>query len=173
MPFALSGAPASFQRLMDEVIRGCLEFAAAYLDDLIIFSDTWEGHLQHLGEILGRLERTNLTAKPGKCRFGMNNCVYLGHRVGSGQVEPETSKVKAVESFPTPVTKKNVRAFLGLTGYYRRFIPNFSTISAPLSDLTKKRVSNQVEWTSSCEEAFQLLTSPNHLYYKQMPLIEE
>ena len=153
MPFGLSGAPASFQRLMDHLIRGCQEFAAAYLDDLIIFSATWEEHLQHLGEILERLKQANLTAKPGKCQFGMSDCVYLGHRVGGGSVQPEVSKLDAVESFPTPTTKKDVRAFLGLTGYYRRFIPNFASISASLSDLTKKRCPNLVNWNAKCEEA--------------------
>jgi hypothetical protein len=154
MPFGLSGAPASFQRMMNGLTQGCEQFAAAYLDDLIVYSNTWDEHLHHLEEILERLKQANLTAKPEKCQFGRRSCVYLGHIVGSGTVKPEVTKLDAVRSFPQPTSKKEVRAFLGLTGYYRRFIPNFSTISAPLSDLTKKRAPN---WDSKCEEAFQKL----------------
>jgi hypothetical protein len=156
MPFGLSGAPASFQRMMNGLTQGCEQFAAAYLDDLIVYSNTWDEHLHHLEEILERLKQANLTAKPEKCQFGRRSCVYLGHIVGSGTVKPEVTKLDAVRSFPQPTSKKEVRAFLGLTGYYRRFIPNFSTISAPLSDLTKKRAPNCVNWDSKCE-AFQKL----------------
>ena len=157
MPFGLSGAPATFQRMMDRLIQGCQEFAAAYLDDLVIFSNTWEEHLQRLGEMLERLKQANLTAKAEKCQFGMGQCTYLGHKVGGGIVEPETSKIHAVESFPKPHTKREVRAFLGLTGYYRRFIPDFASIAAPLSDLTKKQCPNVVKWDTRCEEAFHQL----------------
>ena len=84
----------------------------------------------------------------------MNQCVYLGHRVGNGEIEPEASKLKAVSDFPQPETKKDVRAFLGLTGYYRKFIPNYATIALPLTDLTKKSLPNAVVWTAACGTAF-------------------
>jgi hypothetical protein len=122
--------------MMDRVIDGKQEFAGAYLDDLVVFSNTWEEHLKHLEEVLARLRSAGLTAKPSKCQFAMKQCIHLGHVVGGGIVQPELSKLEAVNSFPTPQTIKQVRAFLGLTGYYRRFIPDFASIAAPLTDLT-------------------------------------
>ena len=154
MPFGLQGAPATFQRLMDRLIRGLDSFAAAYLDDVVVYSSTWEEHLTHIQTVLERLREAGLTAKAGKCQFGMSQCVYLGHIVGSGMVRPEESKVEAVSSFPVPETKKQVCTFLGLTGYYRRFIPSYATIAAPLTDLTKKDCLNRIEWTPGCNEAF-------------------
>jgi len=154
MPFGLCGAPATFQRLMDSVIRGLSEFSAAYLDDLVIFSKTWEDHLRHIELVLRRLCDAGLTAKPGKCQFGMTKCTYLGHVVGSGCITPEESKVQAVKDFPKPTTKRQVRAFLGLTGYYRRFIPGYASLATPLTDLTRKTAPNQVHWTKECEKSY-------------------
>ena len=165
MPFGLSGAPSTFQRMMDLLTKDTNDFAAAYLDDLIIFSDTWEHHMQHLTLILQQLRKANLTVKPQKCQLGMAECVYLGHTVGRGVVRPEMSKVEAIQAFTQPTTKKQVRAFLGITGYYRKFIPNYSTLAAPLTDLTKKNRPTQVTWTPECDLAFHelktyLCTSP-------------
>ena len=87
----------------------------------------------------------------------MSTCSYLGHVVGNGEVRPEESKCRAVETFPLPVTKKQVRAFLGLTGYYRKFIPDYATVAAPLTDLTRKNAPNQVNWSESCDVAFRKL----------------
>ena len=157
MPFGLQGAPATFQRLMDKVVQGLEPFSAVYLDDLVIFSKTWEEHLQHVREVLQRLRSAGLTAKAKKCQFGMAQCVYLGHIVGSGLVRPDPVKIQAVKEFPVPHTKKQVRVFLGLAGYYRRFIPDYASIAAPLSDLTKKAAPTQVPWTANCEHAFQQL----------------
>ena len=154
MPFGLQGAPATFQRLMDRVTRGMEEFAAAYLDDLVIHCDTWEEHLSHVRLVLQCLREAGLTVKARKCQFGMEQCLYLGHIVGNGMVRPEMSKVEAISAFATPRTKKEVRVFLGLTGYYRKFIPDFATIAAPLTDLTRKTAPNLVNWSQECEEAF-------------------
>ena len=120
MPFGLHGAPATFQRMMDQLLVDC---AAAYLDDVVIHSTTWEDHIRHISDVLQKLRRTGLTIRPKKCQFGMDSCSYLGHVVGNGQVRPEETKLHAVREFPTPTTKKRVRAFLGLTGYYRKFMP--------------------------------------------------
>ena len=164
MPFGLSGAPASFQRMADQLVDGIQNYAAAYLDDLVVFSSTWEDHLKQLQEILSRLRQAGLTAKPSKCQFGMRTCTYLGHVVGNGLIKPEVSKIQAVQSFAVPQSKRQVRAFLGLTGYYRRFIPGYAEIAAPLTDLTKKCAPNSVKWTNSCDTAFvtlkKLLCSP-------------
>ena len=159
MPFGLHGAPATFQRLMDRVINGLDDFAAAYLDDLIIYSATWKEHLAQLRVVMERLRAAGLTAKPPKCQLGMSRCTYLGHVVGNGLVCPEPSKIQSVETFPTPANKKQVRRFLGLTGYYRKFIPDYAKIAAPLTDLTRKNKPNQVLWTAECDMAFQELKS--------------
>ena len=154
MPFGLYGAPATFQRMMDVLLNGIEEYVAAYLDDLVVFSRSWTEHLQHLHSVLQRLREAGLTAKPSKCQIGMRHCIYLGYRV---EIQPEASKVDAVSEFPQPISKKDVRAFLGLTGYYRKFIPNYSALALPLTDLTTKNAANMINWTSACEAAFQEL----------------
>lgn len=154
MPFGLKNAPATFQRLMDKLLSDCKDFAASYIDDTAVYSISWSDHLAHLRQVLQRLKDAGLTARPKKCKLGMSECSYLGYVVGRGQVKPEHSKVTAVVNFPQPATKKQVRAFLGLTGYYCKFIPQYASLAAPLSDLTRKRGPEMIEWTPECEEAF-------------------
>ena len=157
MPFGLNGAPATFQRLMDRVIRGMSEYTAAYLDDLVVYSGTWKDHLEHVRQVLVRLRESGLTAKLEKCQFGMKRFRYLGYVVGGGEVRPEVAKVEAVKKWKRPRTKKEVRMFLGLSGYYRRFIPQYSVIAAVLTDLTRKDRPKLVRWTEECEDAFERL----------------
>ena len=126
MPFGLHGAPATFQRMMDRLIDGLRDFSGAYLDDLVIYSTSWQEHLDHLRAIMERLHGAGLTAKPSKFQFGISHCVYVGHVVGNGIVRPGPSKTELVQSFPIPQTKKQVRAFLGLTDY---FILKYVTIA--------------------------------------------
>ena len=145
---------------MDCLLQGTDDFAAAYLDDLVVYSDTWEAHCHHLRQMLQRLSNNGLTAKPAKCQLGMQKCIYLGHVVDNGQVCPEESKLKAVETSAVPTTKNQVRAFLGLIGNYRRFIPDYATLATPLTDLTRKSASSKVEWTVHCDRAFQELKHP-------------
>ena len=154
MPFCLQGAPATFQRMMDQLLNGLHEFTSAYLDDLVVFSQTWEENLQHLEAVFVRLEEAGLTARPKKCQFRMSQCIYLGHVVGGGRVEVQRAKVEAVMKLPRPQTKKDVRSFLGLAGYYRKFIPDYATMAVPLTDLTRKNQPTTVEWTAECETAF-------------------
>ena len=157
MPFGLRGAPATFQRMVDRLLDGLNDFSSAYIDDIIIFSGTWEDHLQHLRQVLRRIQEAGLTLRRKKCQFGMSDCVYLGHLIGSGRVRPEELKVSAVREFSQPRTKKDVRSFLGLTGYYRRFIPRYATLALPLTDMTKKDEPNKVAWSVECGVAFQAL----------------
>ena len=153
MPFGLQGAPATFQRMMDTLLND-IDVAAAYLDDVVIHSRTWDDHLRHITDVFHRLREAGLTVKPKKCQFAMSTCIYLGHVVGNGEVRPDSSKVEAVKTFPIPRSKSQVRAFLGLTGYYRRFIPDYARIAAVLTDLTKKDAPSRVKWTSACHNAF-------------------
>ena len=114
MPFGLQGAPATFQRMMDELLRGTEGYSAAYLDDIVIYSDNWKDHMKHLKEVFRRLRKAALTVKLDKYQFGMDQCIYLGHMVGNGTVRPENSKLEALKEFPIPRTKTAVRGFLGL-----------------------------------------------------------
>ena len=158
MPFGLADAQATCQRLVDtRLIRGIEDHAAAYVDDLTVFSMTWEDYLVHLQDMLERLRNAGLTVKPKKCRFGMEETEYLGHVVGNGMVKPCQSKTEAVKQFPVPETKKQIRSFWGLAGYYRRFIKNFSDLAAPLTNLTKKREPQKVKWTQECDQEFKQL----------------
>ena len=138
-----------------QIVERLQDFSGAYLDDLIVYSYSWEDHVRHLDVVLQRLKEVGLTAKPGKRRFGMGWCSYLGHVVGGGEVRVEQSKVEAVERISLPRTKKVVRMFLGLTGYYRRFVLHYSAIAAPLSDMIRKTKPNQVQWTLEGVTAFE------------------
>lgn len=153
LPFGLHGAPASFQRLMDQVLQG-LSFTAAYLDDIVIYSDTWEQHLQHLQEVLLRLKNAGLTVNPQKCFITKTEVEYLGFVVGNGVIRPQVKKVQAIEGCPQPRTRKELRSFLGMAGFYHRFIPNFSSRAAALTDLVGSRSPNQLRWTKEAEAAF-------------------
>ena len=113
MPFGLQEAPAIFQRMIDCLLHGIHSFWQ--LNYLVLFSETWEEHLKHLCSILSHLRESGLTAKPSKCQYAMQHCVYLGHVVEGGIVKPEGDKLKAVKQLPVPLSKTQVRAFLGIT----------------------------------------------------------
>ncbi|KAL1263246.1 hypothetical protein QQF64_005985 [Cirrhinus molitorella] len=113
-------------------------YAAAYIDDVIIHSEAWEYHLDHLRRVLSELRRAGLTTSPHKCHLAFSEAKYLGFQVGQGLIRLQVKKVEAILTAPTPQTKTQVRAFLGLAGYYRCFIPNFSSLDSPLTDLTRK-----------------------------------
>lgn len=168
MPFGLHGAPATFQRLMDQVLCGFSDFASAYLDDIVIYSTTWEEHLEHLHAVFDRLGTAGLTVNPSKCVFASAETAYLGHVIGNGVIKPQVSKIQAIESCPLPQTRKQLRSFLGMAGFYRRFIPRFSTRAAPLTDLTGIKCPNQINWTEEAIAAFkdisQSLSSEPVLY---------
>ncbi|KAL1261364.1 hypothetical protein QQF64_006629 [Cirrhinus molitorella] len=155
LPFGLHGAPATFQRLMDVLLRPHQAYAAAYLDDVVVHSERWEDHLDRLRRVLMELRRAGLTANPRKCHLALSEAKYLGFQVGRGLIKPQEKKVAAILSAPRPTSKTQVRAFLGLAGYYRCFIPNFSSLAAPLTDLTRKGQPEKVSWGPAAEEAFQ------------------
>ena len=157
MPFGLKTAGVTFTRMMNNVLRGLEGFADAYLDDVIIYSDSFEDHLQHLQVVFQCISEANLKVRPSKCQVGNAQVPYLGHLVGAGTLRPLENKVEAIGLFPQPETKKQVRSFLGLVGYYQKYIPNFSQVAAPLTDLTKKQCFNRVIWTDTCEQTFRLL----------------
>ena len=158
MPFGLKNAPYHFSKMISGLLTGCENYAIPYLDDIAIFSQTWEEHLQHLQEILERIKCANLTIKPAKCKFAQEEVKYLGHTVGRGKRSPAELKVKAIQKFPIPTSKTEIRAFLGLAGYYRQYIPMFSVIAAPLTDLLKGRnKKGSIVWNEECTHAFNTL----------------
>ena len=142
---------------MDQVLSGLEEFTVAYLDDVIIFSRTWEDHLVHLRETLGRLRKHGLTAKPSKSVWGVAKLIYLGHSVGHGKLSIPECRVAALREFHQPVTKRDLRAFLGTAGYYRRFIKDFAAVALPLTDATKKIATTKVSWNDGMLGAFNFL----------------
>ncbi|GFU02876.1 retrovirus-related Pol polyprotein from transposon 297 [Trichonephila clavipes] len=157
MSFGLKNAPYFFSKLMAELLNG-LEKRTTYLDDIAIFSDTWESHLKHVETVLQRIKRAKLTIKPSKCKFAQQNVKFLGYIVSQGFRTPSEIKVQAVLEFPTPRTKTQIRAFLGLAGYYKKYINLFSVIAAPLTDALKGRAKKgEITWTTECENAFREL----------------
>ncbi|GFS48004.1 retrovirus-related Pol polyprotein from transposon 17.6 [Trichonephila clavipes] len=158
LPFGLKNAPYYFSRLMANLLRNCEGFAVPYLDDIAIFSLAWDDHLKHLKDVFDRLRSAKLHIKPSKCQFAQAYVKYLGHLVGQGLRTPRELKVQVIKDFPIPTNKTQVRAFLRLSGYYRRYIPEFSVIAAPLTDLLKGRNrKSTVDWNSSCQNAFEEL----------------
>ena len=131
-PFGLSQAPAYFQLLIDKVLMGCSSFAMGYLDDIIIFSKTDEEYLQHLEEIFTRLRNFGLKMKREKCSFFKKHIQYLGHLVSERGFKLLPEKLELIHNMPAPRTAKEVKQFLGLIGYYRKFVPRFVDISRPL-----------------------------------------
>jgi hypothetical protein len=160
MPFGLVNASASFSRLIRKLFEG-MQCVDNFIDDVIIYTRSFQQHLLEIEEFLQRLRAANLTVKPSKCfiRCICSSLECLGHIAGCEKVPLLPDKVTAISNFQRPSTKKQVRSFLGLVGFYRRFIPNFSAIAAPLSDLTKKGQPNKVTWKESQENAFIALRS--------------
>ena len=168
MPFGLVNAPMTFQRLMEVVLHGlhwskCL----VYLDDCIVMGKNFDDHLKNLQEVLQRFQDAGLKLKPSKCNMFRKEVTYLGYVINTNGVKPDPSNIEKVKSWPQPRTPTQVRSFLGLASFYRRFIPSFSKVALPLTTLTHK--GQQFIWTAECEMAFQhlkeALTNPPLLAY--------
>ena len=132
VPFGLAQAPAFFQHLMNKVLDNC-PFAMTYLDDIIIFSDTEEEHLAHIEEIFKRLEAADLKMKRSKCDFFKKHIHYLGHLISANGIRPLKDKLDMIHDMPAPRNSKEVKQFLSLAGYYRKFVPHFADLSRPLA----------------------------------------
>ena len=145
-PFGLvtCNSPATFNKMMRKLLSGAKDIEH-YVDDIMAHTVTWEGHLTALRELFSRVSSAGLTIKPSKCMIGFGEIEFVGHMVGNGKLEMEEEKVIKIKNAPQPKTKKQVRSFLGLTGFYRKFIPNYAQIASPLTDLTKR--DNQTVFT--------------------------
>lgn len=153
MPFGLCNAPAVWQRLMDKVIGADLEpYAFVYLDDIIVISSSFEDHINILDQIFTRLYNAGLTVSKDKCHFCKPELKYLGYIIDKKGLRVDPEKVQAILSIPTPSNIREVRCFMGMASWYRRFVPHFSTVIAPLCHLLKK--SSKWHWTPQCDEAF-------------------
>ena len=153
MPYGLCTAPATFARAIGIILSGLTyDICLCYFDDVIIFSTTIEQHCHRLETVLQRFRAHGLKVKASKCSFGANEVIYLGHSVSSTGIHTDPSKTKAVQNLPSPTTLEQLRSFLGLAGYYRKFIPNFATLASPLTALTKKGI--PFTWTDSHQNSF-------------------
>ena len=155
MPFGLCNAPATFQALMNDVLRPFLrQFVLVFFDDILIYSKSWADHLRHLRAVLSTLRQHVLFVKRSKCAFGVSSVAYLGHTISVEGVAMDTAKVQAIQDWPVPRSARAVRGFLGLAGYYRKFIHNYGIIAAPLTVLLKKE---GFAWDDKAASAFTAL----------------
>ena len=173
MPFGLRNAAQTFQRFIDEVLRG-LSFCYAYIDDVLIASSTAAEHKQHLRLVFQRFREYGVIVNPSKCEFGVTELKFLGHTLNSRGTQPLREKVTAIQDFPQPNTKRKLREFLGLVNFYHRFIPQCARILLPINNLLKTTQGDnkKLQWDELSSQAFQdikqamaevsLLTHPHH-----------
>lgn len=156
MPFGLCNAAQSMCRLMDLAIPSSMRsFVFVYIDDLLVVSPDFDTHLQRLRIVAQSLRKANLTINVDKSKFVMRSIKYLGHIIGNGEIKPDPGRVKCIAEFPAPKTVKQVRRFLGMAGWYQRYISNYSTIAAPMTNLLKK--SDRFNWTQEAQASFDML----------------
>jgi hypothetical protein len=156
MPFGLVNAAATFNRMMRKLLNN-VPAVDSYIDDLLVHTHSWDYHLNVLREIFSRLRNAGLTIRPTKCHFGYKSLDFLGHKVSEGFIQPNSDRISAIRDAKRPVTKTQVRSFIGTVNYYRMYVPNFAAIATPITDLTKKGQPNNVSWGSAQEKAFQSL----------------
>ena len=166
MPYGLSNAPAVFSRLMDAVTAGLKwQSVLTFIDDILVYSKTFDDHLVHLVKLFERLRKANLTTKPSKCHFCRPKLIYLGHEISPEEVKPDPAKITALNAFelstkerdgkPRKSAVKKIQSFLGLAQYYRKFIRNYSILAKPLTELTRE--STPWHWSTQCQQAFETI----------------
>ncbi|MES9884702.1 MAG: RNase H-like domain-containing protein [Sedimenticola sp.] len=156
LPYGLSNAPAVFERLMELVLRGLTwERCLCYLDDVIVFGKTFEEALYNLESVLQRFRTASLKLKPSKCALFQTQVSFLGHVVSESGISCDPKKIVTITNWPVPTNISEVKSFLGLVGYYRRFVPDFSTVAYPLTQLTHKAA--KFAWSDDCQQAFETL----------------
>ena len=156
MPYGLTNAPATFSTLMNQVLRDYLDdFVVVYLDDIVIYSESMEEHEEHLRRVFERLRKHELYLKLSKCSFAQKRIKFLGHIIEQGRVQMDPIKVKVIQEWQAPTNVSELRSFLGLANYYRKFVKDYSGIATPLTELLKK--SKVWDWSIECQVAFDAL----------------
>ena len=155
MPFGLTNAPATFQSCMNHIFRSHLrKFVLVSFDDILIYNRTWEEHLQHIETMLRILEEQQFYAKLSKCEFGLTEMLYMGHIIGVDEVRVHEEKIRAIRDWPEPRNVTELRGFISICTYYRKFVKSFSQLAAPLTDLTRK---GAFSWSDTVQRAFDRL----------------
>ena len=162
MPFSLTNAPATFQRLMESCLGNLhLNWCIIYLDNIMVFSKTPEEHIERLHGVFAKLASAGLKLKPSKCEFFKKRITYLGHVVSEDGIESDPKKTEAVSNWPQPVTVTDVRKFLGFTNQYQKFIPKYAQKAAPLNELisdeNSKKKKRPAGWNQKAQKAFEEL----------------
>ena len=139
------------------LLRGAHRYAGSLLDDILVFSKDYDSHLTHVQDVLERLRNAGLTANPKKCHFASNNIRILGHEVTDGLIYPTDEKVEVIKSWPIPQTKKQLKSFVGITSYFRDFIPHYATVAYPLTELLAHGKPEKLVWGKSQQNAFDCL----------------
>lgn len=158
MPFGLATAPLTFNKILRKLFQG-MKNVITYFDDICIFSSNWEDHLNELTEVFLRLKESGFTVKPSKLKLGYSSITFLGHVVGDGTLKPDPDNVDKILTLEQPTTIKQVRSLIGLVSYYSKFIPGFATLTAPLTNLTRKGKSNKIVWTVECDNTLRTIQS--------------
>ncbi|KAL5574714.1 hypothetical protein UlMin_016413 [Ulmus minor] len=155
MPFGLCNAPSTFQAIMNSIFHSHLrKFILVFFDDILVYSPTWETHIEHVRTILDILRQHQFFIKESKCDFGKQELEYLGHIVTHQGVKVDNKKIEAMVSWPQPANVTDLRGFLGLTSYYRKFVRSYGLLARPLTNLLKK---GNFRWTDEAAGAFELL----------------
>ena len=150
IPFGLSTGACTFQKAMIDTF-GELDCVVSYFDDVLIFSNTWEEHMQLIKKVLETLRASLFTIRPSKTCVGCTSIDFLGHIISASHIKPDPAKTEKIRNLKVPSTEKEVRSILGLMNYYRRFVKNFSFLAQPLIELTKKTCPNKIRWTRECQ----------------------
>jgi hypothetical protein len=160
MPFGLTNSPTTFQETMNKLFHPYLrKFVLVFFDDILIYSKTWTKHLKHLEQVLSLLEENQFYAKRSKCTFGKDEVEYLSHIISKEGVKVDPNKIKEITEWSKPKSISKLRGFMGLTGYYHRFIKNYAHITAPLTNLLKKNSFHWSEEAGRCFEAMKKILS--------------
>jgi hypothetical protein len=154
VPFGIKFASGLCNRIINQILEGCENFVGSFVDDLVIYSNNFEDHVKHLDFVLRRLKDNGLTLNRRKCTFAAETVKFLGFIVGQGKITPDPAKLNAIANFPRPITKKNMRSFVGLVNFYRKFAPYIAAYLSPLNDCLKKTFPDKIIWSETLIDVF-------------------